>query len=84
MAERGCRSASRPVLRVTFNGTRADAGTMMVSAPGQNRRARMKNQRVQRIGGDGHHLPAANSGRGPFDRFRFRPFRVHFHKGQLP
>ena len=40
--ERGCRSARRPVLPVTFSGTRADAGTMMVSGPGQKRRARMK------------------------------------------
>jgi hypothetical protein len=34
-----CRSASRPVLPVTFKGTREDAGAMMVSGPGQNFRA---------------------------------------------
>ena len=37
--ERECRSASRPVLPVTFSGTLAEAGTMMVSGPGQKRRA---------------------------------------------
>ena len=39
IAERDCRSASRPVLPVTFSGTLADAGTMMVSGPGQKWRA---------------------------------------------
>src|ERR1035438_1437004 len=36
--ERGWRRASRPVLPVTFSGTLAEAGTMMVSGPGQKRR----------------------------------------------
>src|SRR5579862_1619423 len=40
--ERDWRSANRPVLPVTFSGTLAEAGTMMVSGPGQKRRARMK------------------------------------------
>ena len=30
-----CRIAMRPVLPVTFSGTREDAGAMMVNAPGQ-------------------------------------------------
>ena len=37
--ERVRRSARRPVFPVTFSGTFAAAGTMMVSGPGQNRRA---------------------------------------------
>ena len=37
--ERDWRSASRPVLPVTFSGILAEAGTMMVSGPGQKRRA---------------------------------------------
>src|SRR5690348_8265873 len=40
--QRAWRSASRPVLPVTLSGTLAEAGTMMVSGPGQKRRARIK------------------------------------------
>src|SRR5207247_7530847 len=36
-AERDCRTASLPVLPVTRSGTLGDAGTIMVSGPGQNR-----------------------------------------------
>ena len=42
--EHDWRSARRPVLPVSLRGTLADAGTMMVSGPGQKRRARMKNR----------------------------------------
>src|ERR1017187_4752121 len=40
--ERDWRSAMRPVLPVTFRGIFAEAGTMMVSGPGQKRRASRK------------------------------------------
>ncbi len=36
----GTRSATFPVLAVTFNGRREDARIIMVSGPGQNLRAR--------------------------------------------
>src|SRR3974377_834539 len=39
--DRDCRGASRPVLPVTFSGILAEAGTIMVSGPGQNLRDRM-------------------------------------------
>ena len=39
--ELGWRMASRPVLPVTFSGTLAAAGTIIVSGPGQKWRARI-------------------------------------------
>jgi hypothetical protein len=44
-----CRSANRPVLPVTFNGTFAAAGTIIVSGPGQKCLARMKNLLVNSL-----------------------------------
>src|SRR5260370_27717794 len=40
MGAAGTRSATLPVLAVTFNGSRGAARTIMVSGPGQNFRAR--------------------------------------------
>ena len=61
--DRDWRTASRPVLPVTFSGTLAEAGTMMVSGPGQKRRASMIEAVVQLRGQFfGHHRVGTRRG----------------------
>jgi len=45
---------------------------------------RVGHQRVERIGGDGHHLAAANGGGARLQHFRLGRLGIDFGPGRLP